>query len=309
MTAGGNAGRGALVPVLAMLGLPVALAVAEAVSFNLNNRDNGVLVSSGEERTYLLHVPRNYNPARPAPLVISLHAAAVWPAVQRDVSRWNALANDQGFLVVYPAGQGHGGPRVWNVNRGPGLDRDVRFIADLIDALQSAYNIDAMRVYADGLSNGAGMAFVLSCRLSDRIAAAGMVAAALQLPASWCTDPRPVPMIAFHGTADRITPYLGGGSWAARTPFQAVPGFVASWARRNGCAPEPDQSTPAADVSRRTYKGCRGDAVVVLNTIEGGGHTWPGGAPLPEWLAGPTSSSIDATRETWAFFTAHPRRE
>jgi len=45
---------------------------------------------------------------------------------------------------------------------------------------------------------------------------------------------------------------------------------------------------------------------VVLYTIEGGGHTWPGGTPLPEWLLGPMSRSVDATRLMWAFFRAHP---
>src|SRR2546427_6141259 len=71
-------------------------------------------------------------------------------------------------------------------------------------------------VYANGLSKGGGMSFALSCTLSDRIAAVGMVGAALLLPFSWCTDLRPVPMIAFHGTADAAAPYTGGFSWVDR---------------------------------------------------------------------------------------------
>ena len=70
-------------------------------------------------------------------------------------------------------------------------------------------------VYANGISNGAGMAFVLSCTLSERIAAVGMVAAAQFLPFSWCTDPEPVPMISFHGTADTAAPYQGGKGWVS----------------------------------------------------------------------------------------------
>ncbi len=62
------------------------------------------------------------------------------------------------------------------------LRKDVRFISDLVDELEKDYNIDPTRIYADGLSNGGGMAFVLSCKLSDRIAAVGMVAAAQMLP-------------------------------------------------------------------------------------------------------------------------------
>jgi polyhydroxybutyrate depolymerase len=84
-----------------------------------------------------------------------------------------------------------------------------------------------------------------------------------------------------------------------------VPGFAASWARRNGCAADPAESAVAPDVIRRTYTDCAGNAAVVLHTIGGGGHTWPGGTPLPEWFAGPTTRSIDATREMWAFFQQH----
>jgi len=61
----------------------------------------------------------------------------------------------------------------------------------------------------------------------------------------------------------------------------------------------------ATDVTRRTYTNCADDAAVVLYTVRGGGHTWPGGKPLPEWFVGPTSSAIDATSLMWAFFRAH----
>ena len=59
------------------------------------------------------------------------------------------------------------------------------------------------------------------------------------------------------------------------------------------------------DVSRRAYANCADDATVVLYTIQGGGHTWPGGQPLPEWAVGPTSRSVDATAQMWAFFREH----
>jgi polyhydroxybutyrate depolymerase len=49
----------------------------------------------------------------------------------------------------------------------------------------------------------------------------------------------------------------------------------------------------------------RGDAPVVLYTVQGGGHAWPGGEPLPKWLVGPTTRSIDATELMWAFFQEH----
>ena len=150
------------------------------------------------------------------------------------------------------------------------------------------------------------MSFALSCTLSNRIAAVGMVAAAQTLPWRWCPDQRPVPMIAFHGTADPDVPYNGGSSWLSARPFPNVPGWAANWARRNRCDPNPIESTVASDVTRRAYGGCADGAAVVLYTVRGGGHTWPGGKPLPEWFVGRTTGSIDATGLMWAFFSEHP---
>jgi polyhydroxybutyrate depolymerase len=161
------------------------------------------------------------------------------------------------------------------VSPGTGLAKDVRFISDLIDDLEKAFNVDPTRIYADGLSNGGGMAFVLSCTLSDRIAAVGMVAAAQSLPWDWCTDRRPVPMIAFHGTADRLVPYEGGTSWVGPVSFPDVSRWTASWARRNRCGPDPVETTVAADVTRRDYTDCADDAAVVLFTIHGGAIRGP----------------------------------
>src|SRR5207249_4719484 len=239
---------------------------------------------SGEPRGYVLYVPRSYDPTRPTPLIISLHAAGLWGAAQEETSRWNRVAVREGVIVVYPSGLGWNGLRVWRVEHGPGLARDVRFIADLIDTLRARYNIDTTRVYAKGLSNGGGMSFVLSCALSDRIAAVGLVAAAQTLPWTWCTERQPAPMLAFHGTADAFVPYNGGKVWLAPQPFPNVPQWAARWARRNHCEPTPVDSVVAPDVTRRVYIGCGDNAAVELYTVHGGGHTWPGGTPLPQWF-------------------------
>lgn len=152
----------------------------------------------------------------------------------------------------------------------------------------------------------------LSCspaRLSHRIAAIGAVAAAQSLPWSWCADSTPVPMIAFHGTADPIVPYNGGKVWIAPAPFPSVRAWTDNWARRNRCGPNPVDSVVATDVSRVEYTNCADDTTVVLYTVQGGGHAWPGGKPLPKWIVGTTTRSIDATSLMWAFFLEHPLRE
>ncbi len=178
--------------------------------------------------------------------------------------------------------------------------------------MNMAYNIDATRIYANGMSQGGAMAFVLSCTLADRIAAVGMVAAAQSRPFDWCTDHRPVPMIAFHGTADPLVPYQGGplsDPFApVRPTYPPVREFVARWARRNRCGADPLESAAAPDVTRIEYTHCAEDATVVLYAIREAGHIWPGGEPLPEWRVGPNNNSIDATSQMWAFFREHPRR-
>jgi polyhydroxybutyrate depolymerase len=298
-----------------VVGLPVLLVLLVAASLHVLNETNGTIVSSGVKREYLLYVPTSYDRAKPTPLVISLHAAALWPAAQMKTSQWNKVADEHGFIVVYPSATAMAPlpflPRlpVWRTDETEpeaGLTEDVRFVSDLIDALQSDYNIDATRVYANGFSNGGAMASVLTCALSDRIAAVGTVSPAQDTPPeSWFAGCQPVPMIQFHGTADGFVPYSGGLSWPTPRPFPSVLTWAANWARRNRCGPEPVESVVATDVSRLEYTNCAENATVVLYTVRGGGHSWPGGQPLPEWWAGPTSRRIDASSEMWTFFREH----
>ncbi len=294
-----------VVAVAILLSLPALLAVGEAVSFHVRNRNNGLIVSSGMEREYILYVPKRYDRTKPAPLVISLHGAGGWPRQQMELSGWNELADRDGFIVVYPSGMTNGGPRIWRME-GEDERRDARFISDLIDELEKTYDIDPRRIYVNGLSNGGGFSFLLSCRMPERIAAVGMVGAAQLAPWSACADDHAVPMIDFHGTADSMAPYNGGSSWVAPVTLPSVTKWAENWARRNRCAPGAIDSPVNVEVTRRQYVHCADDASVVLYTIHGGGHTWPGGQPLPEWFAGPTSTSISATQEMWAFFQAHP---
>ncbi len=285
------------------------LVLALVAAFSIANKTTGQIISSGEEREYLLYVPENYDPSVPTPLIIVIHGFAQWPAHQAYVSRWNELADEQGFIVVYPSGTEY--PKRWRAggnNLGDGtLSIDTQFIADLIDKLRQQYNIDPARIYANGLSNGGGMSFLLSCELSDRIAAIGTVAGAYLYQFEECTRERPVPLIAFHGTADPIVPYLGGPSGSFDIPFPNIPAWVKGYAALNQCAPQPEiLPSSGNDISAKRYTGCREDSEVIFYSVAGGGHTWPGGNPIPRIIAGRTSKSVDATRMMWEFFQAHP---
>jgi len=293
---------------LILLGLLLALLLLAFGLFRILNRTNGKLVSSGETRRYLLYVPESYDPSVPTPLVITLHGFAQWPANQAGVSRWNDLADEYGFIVVYPAGTGF--PMRWRTWGAPGSAtepmQDVAFISDLIDKLSDEYNIDPARVYANGLSNGGGMSFALSCKLSERIAAFGSVAGAYSFPWAACNPSRPVPAIIFHGTADPIVPYQGGPSGPSGFTFPYIPDWVATLANRNGCDAAPQALPASGDVSGVQYTSCAGE--VIFYTIAEGGHSWPGGGYLPKIIVGNTSHDIDASRAIWDFFQQHPLR-
>lgn len=292
--------------LIVLLALAVGLPAAGWIAWQVVNRTNGEIVTSGETRRYLLHVPDSLGTGEPVPLVVDLHGFAQWPANQRDISNWDELADEEGFIVVHPEGTGF--PLRWASHSPdePQTARDVQFIADLIDHLSEAYPIDQDRIHVAGISNGGGMAFVLSCELSARVASIGTVAGLFTYPWEACDRTRPVPLIAFHGLADEIVPFRGG---PLDGPGGAAPD-VATWmtdlAGRNGCAEV--AALPSEGVLGGTrWSGCDAGADVVLHTIADGGHTWPGGDPLPEFIAGYTSPAIDATATMWEFFEEHPR--
>lgn len=290
----------------AVLSLPVLALVTVVVSVSLLNRTNGAITSSGEKREYLLFVPESYDRAKATPLVISLHAAMSWPALQRNISQWNEAADEHGFIVVYPAGTGIG-PKTWFMEgaENPSRMPDVLFIAELIDTLAATYNIDPTRIYADGLSNGGGMAFALSCTLSHRIAAIGAVAAAQSLSWSWCADSTPVPMIAFHGTADPLVPYNGAPpGWLtgrSRTSRRGRPfGRGEIGARRSPRTPRSPPTSHGANT--RTVR-----TVHAWCPIRSRGVATPGPAASPflnGWSGAPATASMPRARCGRSFVSA-----
>ncbi len=268
------------------------------------NRSDGEIVTTEGPRKYLLYVPEKYDPANPTPLVISIHGFAEWPAHQMDLSHWNDLAEEENFIVVYPRGTGF--PLRWRTNGQGESSLDVQFISEIIDELEKEYNIDPLRIYANGLSNGGGMSFQLACKLSDRIAAIGGVAGAYVLSWEDCLPDRPVPAIIFHGTADPIVPFEGGPSESFDVPFPIISDWVQHMAEQNGCDIVPESLQSQGEVSGIQYAHCDQNADVVYYIINGGGHSWPGGEPLPKWIVGHTSDDINATRTMWKFFKNHP---
>lgn len=264
------------------------------------------------ERDYLLYLPVNYapNPARPLPLLIVLHGGGgdAHGTIRLTQEGFHRLADEHRFIVVYPNGIG----RQWNdgrfqMRRGRSID-DVGFMRELIDSLAPVYAIDRQHVFITGMSNGGHMAYRLACDLPDRIA--GIAAVAALMPVE-LTPSRPVPVLTIAGTEDPLVPYKGGAvqvGMLQRGQVHSAMETLRIWAEANRCGGEPstellDDMDPRDRISvqRTTYRDCA--APVVLYTIIGGGHTWPGGKQyLGEPIIGKTSRDIDANKVIWEFF-------
>ncbi len=260
------------------------------------------LTSAGISRTYLLHVPAGYTGLHPIPLVIALHPYAGNARLMLDLTRFETLSDSAGFVVAAP--DGTGSPQFWNVQQAPGAADDVMFARDLIGAVSRDLCVDQDGVFATGYSNGGGMALRLACALPDQIAAVGVVASV------YVACDANAPLIAFHGTQDRILPFEGGADPdGSPVALPSVRRAVSEWARQLGCDGLAQISVLSSEVELSTYQRCaQGAGEALLYTILGGGHTWPGAAALPESIVGKTTQQLDATRLIWEFFTAHPRR-
>ncbi len=267
------------------------------------------LVSGGLARTYHVHLPPAVSAGKPLPLLLALHGRLGDGAGQARLTNFNAVADQYGFIVVYPDGY----LRSWADGRGTtpadkaGVD-DVAFLGAVLDAVMAREKVDASRVYVAGMSNGGFMTERLGCDLARRFAAIAVVAASFdQRLASRCAPSRPLPVLLIHGSDDPLVPESGG--LLDGEPVLSMAETVARWAALAGCGATPvviqlpilvDDGT---SVTRSTYGGCQGGARVVYYDVLGAGHTWPDGFQyLPVSLIGKTSRNLDASVTIWRFF-------
>ncbi len=253
------------------------------------------LVVNGQVRRYRLHIPPTYKPDNAMPLVVNLHGLASNAAEQEQVSQMSAKADQIGFIVVYPEGLGN--PQTWHIGSRAEADADLQFIRDLIVHLQTRLNIASDHIYATGISNGAQMSNRLGCEMADVFAAIAPVSGGYP-PFQGCRPAHPVAVVAFHGTDDQILPYEGQGRI-----LLPVREWAMAWAARNGCDPMPAVTFQQGEVTGETWGRCQKDAEVVLYTIQGRGHSWPGSNMPPEI----TTQDINATDVIWEFFASHPK--
>ena len=239
-------------------------------------------------RSYRLHVPARYAAMQPVPVLLDSHGYGGSAESEEKGSSYDHLADRDGFLAVYPQGLTAQDAPGWAsaARLDLGVD-EIAYFGAVLDQLERQFCVDQRRVYATGFSNGGGMTEMLACYLSNRIAAVAPVSGNYYLAAKQrCRPPRPVAILATHGTADPVIPYAGvsraeNPGW----PLLSIPDFMASWAARDGCQSEPVTFLDSQDVTGLRWEGCVGRVSVVHYRWNGGGHALPaeiGGEPARE---------------------------
>lgn len=264
------------------------------------------LIHQDRVRTYYLYTPSTFDFSRPLPLVIALHGGGGTGERFANTTAYDAVAEAEEFIVVYPDGVNER----WNDGRNnadASVD-DVSFIAALIQELSGIRSIDLEQVYVTGISNGGFMTGRLACDQPDLFAGYAIVAASLpEGIEDTCEVQNPGSVMVIHGTEDQLIPYWGGEDPGGNA-ILSVPQAAQYWAQANGCGSwgrnrwlPNEVNFDGTVVTETTYPRCATDPVQLL-TIWGGGHTWPGGLDQPRWLVGVTSQEVDASQVIWDFF-------
>lgn len=274
---------------------------------------DGTLQHAGSTRTFRVHVPPGTAGGGPLPLVLMFHGGGgSGRQLEENSANMDAIADRERFITVYPDGSGT--IKTWNAGGccGYAVEHDVDdvgFVAALLDHLQRTLCIDSGRIHAAGMSNGAMMSQRIGCELSERIAAIASVAGTnMTTP---CKPARPLSVLEIHGSADGHVPWNGGeGCGPAGVAFTPVADSMNAWRTNARCGPDTELYYEQADGHCVAYDGCAANSDVVLCSIEGAGHSWPGGAPAAGLVPcpdnGAQSRDFDASELIWRFFAEHP---
>lgn len=266
-------------------------------------------VFDGVERSWRIFVPESYQTGTPTPLVLDFHGSGSNPGQQSRLSQFEALAAEEGFIVVTPKGApvpSNGGRPSWNVDFFSGDPDDVTFVRGLIELLGDQYSIDSDRIFATGMSGGARMSSRVACSLSDIVAAVGPVAG-IRFP-EVCDPIRSVPIVTFHGKQDRVNHYERQSNSPAYW-LLGVEDSIADWVGHNQCDATASETQISEAITRVAYQNCADGGDIVFYRSENAGHTWPGSELHASMGRAVTNMEISATAIIWEFFKDHPMPE
>ncbi len=234
------------------------LILALFFSFSQLSAQEHFIKVNGNNRAYLLYVPKCYDGSSAYPLIIALHGSGGTDSTLYK-NGFNERAEIMGYIAVYPKGSGGG----WDLAG----DYDANFISELIDTLKAKYNIDSTRVYATGHSLGGFLCYTLAVKLPTKICAIAPVAGLLNDGLNHMIS-SPMPIIHIHATDDPMVPY---GGWS---DTYGVDTLRAHWRNENQCSNKGDTIYNSNGVVGREWMAPETGADVVLYTFSRGGHAW-----------------------------------
>ncbi|MBQ6965306.1 MAG: prolyl oligopeptidase family serine peptidase [Bacteroidaceae bacterium] len=238
---------------LLMVGRVMAAKVEKTVNITVN----------GVSRSYLLYVPDNVkeNPA----LVLSLHGTG--GNMNNKAPMRTAVADDEGFIVVYPQGSNiyfpvFGGTLPgWKSTGDEESDEDVAFFKAIIEDVAKTYSIDRQRIYCCGFSNGGMMTYSQSNTCADVFAAFASISGfPLNEFHLHHTGVRPVPFLHIHGKNDNFV------------DIARMPTIVDNMVARIGANPVPVVTTAKGKYTKSVYQATEGGFPYIYYVVEGMGH-------------------------------------
>ena len=294
---------------------------------------------STSSHPYFVYTPTTYHVGTAVPLLVMLHGCTQTAADFAAGTRMNQLAEQYGFIVVYPQQTRIANRTLcWNWFRSAHQFRDrgePARIAHMVQAIRedtSQWTIDSNQIYVVGASAGAAMAVILGATYPDLFAAIGVHSgieyqavtnsiSALKVMLHGGPDPvlqgqrayeamgsyqRVVPMIVFQGTRDRVVPPISGDrvvqQWMQTNHLASHGLYVADF--KNPTTTTSGQVPGGYAYTVYTWKDSRGNEVQAYWKIHGLGHAWSGGSP--------TGSHTDpqgpnASEAKYQFFMNHPK--
>ncbi|HCL63744.1 MAG TPA: polyhydroxybutyrate depolymerase [Rhizobium sp.] len=273
--------------------------------------------SGGLDRQAVLFVPASYSGKVKVPVVFDLHGSNSYPRAQIARSRWDDVADREGFLLVAPQGGLDGkveGTHAWNVpgvTPGEGPD-DGAFLKDVVETVKDRFCVDPGRIYASGYSGGGRMLSQYICNGYADFTSAGFVMSLragypLEKDGIWqpesqsCHPAAPVSIIAFWGSKDNINPFAGGGGAYWQYSGETA---LRRWAELNDCQGDM-KVTKGERISSAEFDTCKGGARILSYMITDGSHSWPGRSV--GFAVGGSSDQatreVDAAGRMWSFFS------
>ena len=285
----------------------------------------GSFTAPAGSRDYLLYVPPGAAGSTPRPLVVMLHGCTQTPADFAAGTAMNALADRDGFVVLYPAqSKAANQSACWNWfnprdQRAGGGEPSI--IAGMVRDVISRHNIDTGRVSVAGLSAGGAMAAILADAYPDLFTAVAVHSglpsgAAHDLPSALnamkrgsspapggatpvqAPAPRapgkPVRTIVFHGRQDK-TVHPSNGRQVVGAALAAWPADTLVVKREDG------RSSGGRSFTRTVHADAAGKPIVEQWEVQGAGHAWSGGNASGSYT---DPQGPDASAAMVAFFNA-----